>query len=154
MKPLMLLLSFAALVGCSGSTDCTVTEGTGLFEIFKTEGCFVSDSTIQPENGANLSFSHGGNTVLVDGLDSISLNLVGRLYVGRRGLCTMGDEDASQPTRLEGHCDYFIRDFTKVSETESHFTLELVDVYLEAYGNKGTLKAVMDVQSFDQGFGP
>ncbi len=155
MRPLLLLWVMASLAACDGgSADCTVTEGTGLFEIFKTDGCLVVHRTSDPSAGFDLDFWHQGDKVLVDGLDNISLVLPGRPYVGRRGSCFMSDSDVMQPVPLQGHCDYLIRDFTKVSETESKFTLELVDVYMEAYGNKGTLKAVLLVPAFDQGSGP
>jgi hypothetical protein len=151
MRGLVLLLALA-LVGCDD--ECTFSEATGLFEVFKAEGCFVSDANTSPADGVALSVFHGGNTVLVDGIDNLRLSFPGRQYVGRRGSCFLADEDAAQAATLEGHCDYFIRDFTKVSDTESRWTVELLDVYAAAYGNQGTFKGVLKAQSFDQGFGP
>lgn len=147
------LLFCSLLLTACGDEYCTVTEGTGLFELFATEGCFVSDANIDPKNGVTIELFHKGNTVLVDGLDDVNVSLPGLQYVGRRGSCFLSDVDGSGRT-LDGHCDYVVRDFTKVSETESTWTVELLDVYAEAYGNKGTLKGVFKAQSSDQGFGP
>jgi hypothetical protein len=149
MKRVVFLCSLL-LVGCD--EYCTVTEGTGLFELFASEGCFVSDANIDPAKGVTIELFHKGNTVLVDGLDDVNIALPGLQYVGRRGSCFVSDVDGTGDT-LDGHCDYVVRDFTKVSETESTWTVELLDVYTEAYGNKGTLKGVFKAQSFDQGFG-
>lgn len=150
MKRAVLLLTLA-FAGCD--SDCAVTEATGLFQLFGTESCFVSDANIDPASGVTLELYHGGNTVLVDGLDDVNVSMPGLQYVGRRGSCFLADVDGDGNT-LAGHCDYVVRDFTKVSETESTWTVELLDVYAEAYGNKGTLKGVFKAQSFDQGFGP
>jgi hypothetical protein len=147
LLPLLLLLA-----ACDSTDECVITEGTGIFELFKTEGCFATDVSVRPADGALLSVFHKGNVVLDNGVDTFDLGLSGRLYVGRRGSCSLSDSDVN--VGITGHCDYFIRDYTDVSETESRFTVELVDVYGEAYGNKGTLKGVLTVTSTDQGFGP
>jgi hypothetical protein len=150
MRTLLVCLALA----CSGcGEECTFTEGTGLFEIFRTEGCFVSDSNVDPSNGVKLQVWHKGDTVLVDGIDNLNIYFPGLQYVGRRGSCYLSDDDAAQSTALEGHCDYVVRDFVKVSDTESRWSVELLDVYAEAYGNKGTFKGVLNPQSFNQGFG-
>lgn len=151
MRPLLLFFALS-LGGCAA--DCAFSEATGLFEIFKTEGCSVSDGNVDPSDGVSLLVSHSGNVVLVDGIDNLVVHFPGRQYVGRRGSCFLTDDDASQARTLEGHCDYVVRDFTKVSDTESRWTVELLDGYAEAYGNQGTFKAVLGAQSFDQGFGP
>lgn len=154
MRTPLLLALLGSLGAASCADDCEVREATGLFTLFQSEGCSTTDGNVSAEDGISALVSHDGNVITVDGLDTVQVWFPGRQYVGRQGSCFLTDADVSNPRTLAGHCDYAIRDFQKTSDTESTWTVELLDVYAEAYGNQGTLKALLRMQSFDQGFSP
>jgi hypothetical protein len=155
MTSKLMFITFTFMLSGCGNPDCNMTEATGLFEIFKTEGCgAVVDVSLDPSKGAQIHFSHSGNVTLVDGIDTVSMSLIGRLYTGRRGTCVLHDGDTLTDDGASGHCDYVVRSFTKVSEKESRYTVEILDAYMSVYGNQGTMKGVVSASAFNQGFSP
>jgi hypothetical protein len=145
-----LLMTVVLASGCAN--DCTLTEATGLFEIFKTEGCTAVNSA-HGGDGQAMSFFHGGNTIVVDGVDTVGVIFLDPLYAGRRGACVFVDEDQMVSQGEQGHCDYVVRSFTQ-GDTEASYTVEFLDGYFEIYGKQGTMKGVMTVQAFGQAGAP
>jgi hypothetical protein len=145
-----LLMTTLVLCGCA--PDCSLSEATGLFELFKTEGCTAVSSS-HGTDGQAMSFFHGGDKILVDGVDTVGVVFPDPLYVGRRGACVFLDEDEESYQQEHGHCDYVIRSFSQ-GETESSYTVEFLSGYFEIYGKQGTMKGVMTVQAFAPAGGP
>ena len=143
-------LTALLLSGCE-APECVFTEGTGLFEVFKTKGCFAVDVSLE-NSGGLINANHNGNLILLNGIDSLNINLNGRLYTGREGMCGLSDGDATVFENQSGHCDYVVRSFNKVSEKESRYTVEVLDAHMSWKGKQGDFKALFNVQSFNQGF--
>ncbi len=145
-----LAMTVVLVSGCE--RNCTLTEATGLFEIFKTDGCFAGNSS-HGGDGQAMSFFHGGDKIIVDGVDTVGVVFPDPLYAGRRGACVFLDEDETSYQQEHGHCDYVVRSFTQ-GATEASYTVEFLDGYFEIYGQQGTMKGVMTVQAFNQAGGP
>ena len=147
------LCALAALCLSACASECNVTEATGLFEIFKTAGCITSTSGHGSALDA-MSFSQSGNTVIVDGVDAVAVHFDDRLYAGRRGACSMADEDALVNENEHGHCDYVIRSFDEGGSGQGSYTVEILDAYLAVYGQQGTMKGIFTVTIYDLGGTP
>ncbi len=156
MRPLLWVAATAALgLTACGAPECEFTEATGLFEIFKTEGCLAPvDTGIDPSQGTTVIVSHASNTILVDGIDSLNISLAGRLYPGRQGRCYLSDADADHAEAVSGHCDYVIGAVNKVSSTETRYEINIVSAFMSWHAKQGSFKARMTPTAFDQGFGP
>lgn len=154
MTRALLAVAGAVMLSACGEAQCTFSEGTGLFEIFKTPGCFAVDVSLEPQSGAHISLSHGGNVILLDGIDTLGITLPGRQYTGRQGECYLSDDEANAFENQSGHCDYVIRSVNKLTDTSSRYTVEVLDAFMSWHDKQGSFKALFDVDAFDQGFSP
>jgi hypothetical protein len=128
-----LFLLFGLFSSCS---DCNVTEATGSFEIFKTQGCSTSDETVNPSGGMLMSIVSLGEFPV-----TIQLGFQGINYVGRRGTCALTDPLRPSQQRF-APCDYVMRSVTKINDKESRYTVEVLSAGVPGvYSFKGVFSA-------------
>jgi hypothetical protein len=123
-----LLVLGAAFSSCG---DCALTEATGVFEIYKANGCF----TLSEGSGNLVEIFHYGDPTPTSATD-LKLGLLGPLYVGRRGTCGLtyfGSEGATPGS----HCDFQVRSVATSTPQETRYGIEVLDAVTPSGNFKG-----------------